>query len=100
MKSNVAVLGSGGWFLMFVMSIMFSLVLGILLTYLNIDGNGTAYSIQHILDQTEVAQSHIAKLELERDSLLSPYILGSTAKKLGMNKADPGQIRRIKVSKK
>jgi hypothetical protein len=85
---------------MFIVSIMFSLMLGIALTWLSIDGNDTAYNIQNIIRQTEAAQSHVAKLEVERDSLLSPYVLGKTAEKLGMNMADPGQIRRLKASKK
>lgn len=100
MKTHVATLGSGGWFLMFILSIMFSLMLGIALTWLSIDGNDTAYNIQNIIRQTEAAQAHVAKLEVERDSLLSPYVLGKTAEKLGMNMADPGQIRRLKASKK
>ena len=45
--------------------------------------------------QAEEARVHISKLEVERDSLLSPYILGKTAERLGMAMADPGQIRRI-----
>lgn len=100
MKSYVATLGAGGWFLMLILSVMFSLMLGIALTWLNIDGNDTAYSIQNIRKQTEAAKAHIAKLEVERDSLLSPYTLGKTAEKLGMNMPNPGQIRLIHVSQK
>ena len=50
--------------------------------------------------QTESARAHVAKLEVERDSLLSPYVLGKTAEQLGMSMADPGQIRRLKPSSK
>ena len=49
--------------------------------------------------QTDSARAHVAKLEVERDSLLSPYVLGKTAEQLGMSMADPGQIRRIKAGR-
>ncbi len=100
MKSHIVTLGSGGWFLIFILSVMFSIILGVALTWLSIDENDTAYSIQNIRKQTDVAKAHLAKLEVERDSLLSPYLLGKTAEKLGMNMADPGQIRRIQISQK
>ncbi|WP_298067720.1 hypothetical protein [uncultured Mailhella sp.] len=100
MKSYVATLGSGGWFLMLILSVMFSIMLGMALTWLSIDGNDTAYSIQRILRQKDAALAHIAKLEVERDSLLSPYALGKTAEEMGMSMADPGQIRRLKAAQK
>lgn len=99
MKSNVTTLGSGGWFLMLIMSMLFSLMMGLALTWLSIDRSDTAYRIQRMLSQTEAAQAHLAKLEVERDSLLSPYVLGKTAEKLGMNMANPGQIRRLESSR-
>ena len=100
MNSHSATLGSGGWFLMLIVSILFSLIMGIALTWLSIDRNDTAYSIQKIQKQAEAARLHIAKLEVERDSLLSPYVLGKTASQLGMSMADPGQIRPTKPSGK
>jgi hypothetical protein len=100
MNSHTTTLGSGSWFLMLIVSILFSLMMGIALTWMSIDRNDTAYHIQKIQRQSESARAHIAKLEVERDSLLSPYILGKTAERLGMSMADPGQIRRLEASRK
>ena len=100
MNSNAATLGSGGWFLLLLLSLLFSLMMGLALTWLSIDRSDVAYSIQKIQRQTEAARAHVTKLEVERDSLLSPYVLGQTAEKLGMGMADPGQIRRIEASRK
>ena len=100
MTARTATLGSGGWFLMLLLSILFSLINGMALTWLSIDRSDTAYLIERIQKQTDAARAHVAKLEVERDSLLSPYILGKTAERLGMSMADPGQIRRIEVSRR
>lgn len=45
----------------------------------------------------EEVRAHVGKLEVERDSLLSPYVLGRKAEQLGMGMADPGQVRRLEV---
>ncbi len=99
MNSHTATLGSGGWFLMLIVSILFSLIMGVALTWLSIDRSDTAYTIQKMQRQTDSARAHVAKLEVERDSLLSPYVLGKTAEQLGMSMADPGQIRRINAGR-
>ena len=95
MTSRTAALGSGGWFLFTLMAFMFSIIMGMTVTWINVGSRSIANSIHEMQCQTEAARVHIAKLEVERDSLLSPYILGKTAERLGMSMADPGQIRRI-----
>ena len=64
MNSHTATLGSGGWFLMLIVSILFSLIMGVALTWLCIDRSDTAYSIQKMQRQTESARAHVAKLEV------------------------------------
>ena len=98
MTSRTAALGSGGWFLFTLLAFMFSIIMGMTLTWINFGSRSIANSIHEMQCRTEAARVHIAKLEVERDSLLSPYILGKTAERLGMSMADPGQIRRIEVS--
>ena len=100
MTSRTAALGSGGWFLFTLMAFMFSIIMGMTVTWINVGSRSIASDIHKMQCQTEAARVHIAKLEVERDSLLSPYILGKTAERLGMSMADPGQIRRIEVSRR
>ena len=94
MKKN-GTLGAGGWMLGLVLSLLFSMVLGVALIWLSIARNDTAYSIHKLQKRVEEARSHVNKLEVERDSLLSPYELGKKAEELGMGMADPGQVRRL-----
>lgn len=90
-------LGSGGWLLTLILSLLFSMVLGLGLVWLSIDRNDTAYTIHKMQGQVDEVRAHVAKLEVERDSLLSPYVLGKKAEQLGMGMADPGQVRRLQV---
>jgi len=90
-------LGSGGWMLALILSLLFSMVLGLALVWLSIDRNDTAYAIHKMQNRVEEARAHVAKLEVERDSLLSPYVLGHKAEELGMGMADPGQVRRLEI---
>ena len=100
MNTRTAALGSGGWFLFTLMALMFSIIMGMAVTWINVGSRSIATDIHKMQCQTEAARTHIAKLEVERDSLLSPYILGKTAERLGMGIADPGQIRRIEESRR
>lgn len=95
MSVGSSTLGSGGWLLTLILSLLFSMVLGLALVWLSIDRNDTAYSIHKMQGQVEEARAHVNKLEVERDSLLSPYVLGRKADQLGMGMADPGQVRRL-----
>ena len=88
-------LGSGDWMLSLVLSLMLSMVLGLSLVWLSIDRNDIAYSIHKMQIQIDENRSHVGKLEVERDSLLSPYVLGRKAEQLGMGMAHPGQVRRL-----
>ena len=72
MTSRTAALGSGGWFLFTLMAFMFSIIMGMTVTWINVGSRSIANSIHEMQCQTEAARVHIAKLEVERDSLLSP----------------------------
>ncbi len=95
MSLRESTLGSGGWVLLLICSLLFSLVLGMAVVWMSIDRNDTAYAIHKMQAQVRDARSHITKLEVERDSLLSPYVLNKKAEQLGMGMADPGQVRRM-----
>lgn len=87
--------GSGGWLLALIVSALSSLVMGLTLVWLNIERMDMAYNLRRFHAEIEDRRNLKAKLEVERDRLLSPYELGRKATALGMRDAKPGQIRRI-----
>ncbi len=86
---------SSGWLLALVLSLLFSLVIGLSLVWLSIERTDTAYSIRQIRSETERKIALRNKLEVERDKLLAPYELGRKAAAFGMKEARPGQIRKL-----
>ncbi len=87
--------GSGGWLLTIVISVLMSLVMGLSLVWINIDRMNVTYRLRALEADRESRVNLKAKLEVERDRLLSPYELGRKAAAYGMKDARPGQIRRI-----
>jgi len=87
--------GMGGWLLAIILSVLSSLVIGLSLVWLNIERMDMAYNLRRMQGELEDRQSLKAKLEVERDRLLSPYELGRKAVALGMRDARQGQIRRL-----
>ena len=86
---------SGGWLLVLVLSLLFSLVTGLALVWLSIERTDMAFTIRQLRGQLEERVILKAKLEIERDHLLSPQILGRKAEELGMHEAKPGQVRKM-----
>ncbi len=87
--------GLSGWILGMVLTLMTSLVFGLTLVWLNIERMDIAYGLQKLQVELDNSAAHAAKLELERDNLLSPYRLRRKAEELGMRPAEPGEIRRL-----
>ena len=94
MNNGTSTLGSGGWLLTLIVSLLFSMVLGLALVWLSIDRNDTAYGIHKMQARVEEVRAHVGKLEVERDSLLSPYVLGRKAAQRGRGGPDPGRVGR------
>lgn len=88
---------SSGWLLALIISLLFSLVIGLFLVWLSIERTDTAYSIRQLRGEVERRISLKNKLEVERDKLLAPYELGRKAAAFGMHEARPGQIRKLKI---
>ena len=86
---------SGIWGLCMIISLLFSLAAGVALIWISIARNDLGYEIFKLQKEIDNGLAHITKLEVERDSLLSPYVLHEKAKNLGWRIADPGQIRRL-----
>ena len=86
--------GSTGWLLAIVLGILSCLVMGLVMVWMNIERTDTSYRINLLQVDIRERQAHKAKLEVEREHLLSPYELGRRAEAFGMRQAKPGQIRR------
>jgi len=87
--------GSIGWLVFVVLGTLSSLVMGLVLVWSNITRMDINYFINQLQASVRERQEHKAKLETERDSLLSPQELGRKASALGMRQPGPGQVRRM-----
>lgn len=85
-----------GWLLLFILSLLSSLIMGLALVWLNIERVDSMYTASAYRKEIKSMRSLKAKLEVERDRLRSPHELGMRAKELGMRDAKPGQLRRVK----
>ena len=83
------------WLFALIISLLLSFSAGLFLIWMSIDRTDLAYTIHRIQKNLANDQGHIVKLEVERDSLLSPYELDKKAQELGLKIADPGQVRRL-----
>lgn len=86
--------GTTGWLLVIVLGILSCLVMSLVMVWVNIERMDTSFFINTIQVDIREKQAHKAKLEIEREHLLSPYELGRRAEHFGMHQAKPGQIRR------
>lgn len=85
--------GLGVWLL--VALVLAALGFRLASVWLNIERTDLAYGIERSENEIEAIAKHVAKLEVERDNLLSPYQLKELAIKHGLGPAEPGQIRRL-----
>ncbi|MBQ4132501.1 MAG: hypothetical protein IJD04_02045 [Desulfovibrionaceae bacterium] len=83
------------WVLGFCLSIVFALILGLLVVWLNIEQVDMAYNLKKMRQQVDQSRNLTAKLEVERDNLISPYRLSKEAERMGMRPAESGQQRKI-----
>ena len=83
------------WLLLLMISLLFSFSTGLFLIWMSIDRTELAYNILKTQNELDSGKGHIVKLEVEKDSLLSPYELDKKAQELGLRIADPGQVRRL-----
>lgn len=91
---------SAGWLLMLVLSLLLSLIMGLTLVWVSIERTDMAFSIRQLRADVEKRAVLKTKLEVERDKLLAPYVLGQKAARFGMREAKPGQIRKMEIPRK
>jgi len=84
-----------GWFLLFIITTMTALFMGILLVWLGIGRTDLAYEIRLMRLDFDNRLALKSKLEVERERLLTPYELSKHADRLAIREAQVGQIRRL-----
>lgn len=83
------------WAISMAFSIALLLVFGLGLVWLNIERVDMAYELNKIQRQIDEVEALTAKLEVERNTLITPSRLREMAKDCGLGPARPGQIRRV-----
>ena len=84
-----------GWLLVVVLEGLSCALMGLVLIWSNIGRTNTAYFINMVQDDLRKQRELSAKLEVERERLLSPYELRRRAVEFGMHEPVSGQVRRI-----
>lgn len=86
------------WAVSMAFSIVLLLVFGLGLVWLNIERVDMAYELNKMQRQIDEVDALVAKLEVERNMLVSPGRLRELAKQYSLGPARPGQIRRVNPS--
>lgn len=86
-----------GWLLALALGLLSCMVMGLVLVWCSIERTDTTYFINIAQNELRERLAHKAKLEVERERLLSPYELRRRAEEAGMAEPKPGQIRRMEV---
>jgi cell division protein FtsL len=86
------------WALTFGFSLLTLLALGLGLTWVNIERVDMAYELKRLQTEIDAQEALISKLEVERNTLLTPERLRVLATQYGLTQARPGQIRRLSLA--
>ncbi len=89
--------GGRGWLLVLALGLMACMVMGLVLVWSNIERMDTTYFINIAQNELRERRDLRAKLQVERERLLSPYELRRRAEELGMREPRPGQVRRMEI---
>ena len=87
--------GGRGWIFAFALGILSFLIMLLVHVWVNIERVDTSYFLTRVQSAINEKQGHLAKLEVERERLLTPHELRIKAQGLGMHEPVPGQIRNI-----
>lgn len=91
--------GGRGWLLALALALglLACMVMGLVLVWSNIERMDTTYFINIAQNEMRERRALRAKLEVERERLLSPYELRRRAEEFGMREPRPGQVRRMEI---
>lgn len=91
-------LGGRTWLLFLSLGVLAGVIMSLLIVWVNIERMDMTYFINIQRSELRDKQALRAKLEVERERLLSPYELRQRAERFGMTEPKPGQIRRMQIS--
>jgi cell division protein FtsL len=83
------------WAISMAFSITLLLIFGLGLVWLNIERVDLAYELNKIQRQIDEVETLTAKLEVERNTLITPLRLREVSREYNLGPARPGQIRRV-----
>lgn len=86
-----------GWILAMALELLALPVMGLILVWSGIERTDTTYFINIAQNEARERQALHAKLEVERDRLLSPYELRRKAGEFGMSEPKAGQVRLMEI---
>ncbi|MCR4667026.1 MAG: hypothetical protein K5657_07010 [Desulfovibrio sp.] len=87
--------GGRSWIFAFALGVLSCLLMLLTLVWTNIERVDTSYFITRTHEEIAERKDHMAKLEVEKERLLTPHELRQNAVKYGMHEPFPGQIRRM-----
>ncbi len=87
--------GGRGWIFGFALGVLSLLIMLMIHVWTNIERVDTTYFISTIQKEIAERRDLFAKLEVERERLLTPQELRQKALKYGMHEPYVGQIRRL-----
>ncbi len=97
MKASLPRPTGRGWLLVLAWGILACMAMGLVLVWVNIERMDTNYFINIAQNTLNERKSLRAKLQVERERLLSPYELRRRAEEFGMKEPKPGQVRRMQL---
>lgn len=96
-KNNLKPKSTRGWLILVLLEILSISVMGLMLVWSGIERTDTTYFINKALNEVREREALHAKLEVERERLLSPYELRRRAEEFGMKEPRAGQVRRLEL---
>lgn len=85
------------WLFLLALGLLACMTMCLILVWSNIERIDTTYFINIAQNKLQERKALRAKLEVERERLLSPYELRRKAEELGMKEPRPGQVRRMEA---
>ena len=85
------------WLLLLALGLLTCMTMCLILVWSNIERIDTTYFINISQNKLQERKALRAKLEVERERLLSPYELRRKAEEIGMKEPKPGQVRRMEA---
>lgn len=86
-----------GWLILLTLELLAIPVMGLILVWSGIERTDTTYFINIAQNEVRERKTLEAKLEVEKERLLSPYELRRRAEEFGMREPRAGQVRRMEI---